>query len=245
MPRATTNGRLDRLDLLASRLKAEEAMTVGGLAAEFSVSPRTLFRDIDLLRARGLPIEADRGRGGGVRLHRMWGVGRINLDYREAIGLLVSLAIAEQLPSPWLFAGMASIRHKLSASFSPTLRDRIAGLRSRIHIGRSASAPVIESFSAPQGVSIDALFRAFLETRLLRFRYVDNVGRRSDRCVEPQLLLLNYPVWYLVAWDRERDAVRSFRCDRITEAIVDERTFRIRSGAVYAEAMEGIGAIAP
>src|SRR5690606_13243396 len=124
MRRADTRDRLERLDLLASRLKAEEPMTVAGLAAEFGVSARTLFRDLAILRERGLPVEADRGRGGGVRLHRTWGIGRLTLSYREAVDLLVSLAIAEQLRSPWLIANLAPIRRKLRASFAPALRDR-------------------------------------------------------------------------------------------------------------------------
>ncbi len=73
MSRATTLGRPQRLDLLASRLKADEAMTVPVLADEFGISARTLFRDLAILRDRGLPVEADRGRGGGVRLHPVWG----------------------------------------------------------------------------------------------------------------------------------------------------------------------------
>ena len=245
MPLTATRDRLSRLDLLASRLKADEPMTVGALAAEFAVSVRTLFRDIDLLRERGLPIEADRGRGGGVRLNRLWGVGRLTLDYREAVGLLVSLAIAEQLPSPWLFANLASIRRKLTASFSPSLRDRISALRKRILIGQSASAAVLGGFGMPQGGAIDALFTAFLETRLLGFRYVGTAGRRTTRRVEPQLLLLNYPVWYLVAWDLGREAVRTFRCDRITHAAMADEPFRLRPLATFAPAIEGIGAIAP
>jgi len=91
MPRAATLPRLERLDLLASRLKSGEPITVAEIADEFGVSTRTLFRDVDILRQRGLPIEADRGRGGGIRLHRHWGVGRLALSYREAVELLVSL----------------------------------------------------------------------------------------------------------------------------------------------------------
>lgn len=66
-------------------------MAIGALADEFGVSRRTLTRDIALLRDRGLPVDADRGRGGGVRVASTWGVGRLTLDYREAVDLLVSL----------------------------------------------------------------------------------------------------------------------------------------------------------
>jgi predicted DNA-binding transcriptional regulator YafY len=245
MPRADTADRLHRLDLLASRLKAEEAMTAAGLAAEFGVSPRTLFRDLAILRDRGLPVEADRGRGGGVRLHRNWGIGRLTLSYREAVDLLVSLAIAEQMQAPWLLANLDPIRRKLRASFAPALRDRIDGLRSRILVGRGASAQVLGGFAPPPEASVEPLFRAFLEQRLMRFSYRDATGTDSERLVEPQLLLLNFPVWYVVAWDRPRDGVRTFRCDRIGGASVLDDTFPLRRVETFSAALDGSAAIVP
>ncbi|RWA69604.1 MAG: WYL domain-containing protein [Mesorhizobium sp.] len=245
MPRASARSRLDRLDLLASRLKADEPMTIAEIASELGISARTLARDLEILRERGLPVESDRGRGGGVRLHRTWGIGRVTLTYREAVDLLVSLAIAEQLQSPWLIANLSSIRRKLTASFAPALRDRIEALRNRILIGHSASASVVQGFAVPDGDSINALFRAFLETRVLRFSYTDVQNRKAMRLVEPQLLLLNYPVWYVIGWDRDRDAVRSFRCDRMRFALVEEEQFQLRRPEIFDKAIEGVDVIKP
>ena len=42
------------------------------LADELSVSVRTVRRDVAALRARGMDIEGDRGRGGGVRFARFF-----------------------------------------------------------------------------------------------------------------------------------------------------------------------------
>ncbi len=245
MKRASSHSRLDRLDLLASRLKSGEAMTVAGLAGELGVSPRTLARDIDLLRERGLPVEADRGRGGGVRLQGNWGVGRLNLNHREAVDLLVSLAIAEQLQSPWLIANLSSIRRKLAASFSPALRDRIDGLRNRILVGKHASAAMLQGFRALEAVGVDGLLQAFLELRCLRIGYEDAQSRRTLRTVEPQMLLLNYPIWYLIGWDHARNAVRSFRCDRIVSAEIQETPFRLRPFREFESAIEGTEALRP
>ena len=69
MTRSTTLTRLERLDLLATRLKSDEPLILSDIASELDVSTRTLNRDIAILRERGLPIESDRGRGGGVRLN--------------------------------------------------------------------------------------------------------------------------------------------------------------------------------
>lgn len=241
MARSDTPARLDRLDLLTARLKAEAPMTVAGLAAEFGISARTLFRDIAILRARGLPVEADRGRGGGIRLDRHWGVGRLSLGYREAVELLVSLTVAERMGAPWMMANLGPVRRKLEASFAPAMRDHIRGLRARILIGKGASVPVLQGFRAP-GAEAGAVFAGFLERRVLAFTYTDAEGRGTERVAEPQFLLLNAPVWYLVAWDRGRDAPRTFRLDRIAAVSVTDDPFALRPEAAFAAAIEGSGA---
>ncbi|MCV3767474.1 helix-turn-helix transcriptional regulator [Rhizobium sp. TRM95796] len=243
--RATDRSRFERLDATAARLKDDAGLTAKDLAEQLGVSLRTVSRDLALLRDRGVPVEADRGRGGGVRLPRNWGVGKLSLTYREAVELLVCLAIAEQLPSPWLIANLAAVRRKLVASFAPSLKDKIAGLRSRILIGGSASAAVVESFS-PLGAEItEALLTGFLEQKRVRLSYRDVEGRLTGREIEPQWLLLNAPVWYVMGWDYKREAVRSFRCDRILEAHLSETPFTLRPARDFDEAIADIRAIRP
>ncbi len=239
MGASDTVGRLERLELLSSRLKSEEPLTVEILARELGVSRRTLFRDLSLLRERGLPVESDVGRGGGVRLDRSWGIGRLQLSYREAVELLVSLAVAERMEAPWLIANLASIRKKLVASFSPAVRSRVRGLTKRIHIGPSASLNVQQTFVRPDAASAEALCRGFVEGRILRFRYRDGQQRKSRRRVEPHFLFLNYPVWYLVAWDEGREAVRSFRLDRMSGVQAEESGFQPRADSLFVEALCG------
>jgi predicted DNA-binding transcriptional regulator YafY len=49
----------------------------------------------------------------------------------------------------------------------------------------------------------------------LRFSYTDNAGAVSARSVEPLRVVHTGRRWYLVARDRDRDAWRTFRVDRI------------------------------
>lgn len=243
MARENTYDRLNRLDLLASRLKAEDHMTVAMLAAEFNVSRRTLSRDIAILRDRGLPIEADAGRGGGIRLHRTWGIGRLTLSYPEAIELLFSIAIAEKLDAPWVFMNSAAIRRKLTASFSPTFRDRIKGLRTRIHVSGPTSPQILSSFNAPQTDGMAVIFQVFLEMRSLSMNYEDADGKCTVRAIEPHHLLLCPPVWYLHAWDTDKAAVRCFRCDRIQSAALEDASFPERPYQLFDSAILSMGGV--
>lgn len=245
MTKTSTIERMKRLDWISARLKADEALTVSSLSEELGISSRTLTRDIQLLRDQGLPIEADRGRGGGVRLHRTWGVGRVKFSYSEAIDLLVSLAIAEQMKSPFFMAELAPIRRKLLASLSPRLKSEISDLKSRILIGETASHFVLSGFNPPRQPVIDTLHQAFVSRQTLEISYEAISGDRTAREIEPHYLLLHSPVWYVLAFDRLRDDIRTFRCDRIANANITDDTFKLLAIERFDQALQDLDVIAP
>lgn len=222
-----------RLEFLAVRLKQEEPCTVQDLAREHGVSPRTITRDLALMRDQGMQIDADRGRGGGVRLDRNWGVGRLNLDYGEAVDLLISIAVAEQMKSPMFLASLGSVRRQLVASFSPAKRDRVNRLKSRILVGVTASTHVQAGAGALPKRIVRPLHQAFVDLETLEIRYRREDGDISKRLIEPHYLLLKYPVWYVVAQDRLRDAPRTFRCDRIQAAKIEGDPFHLMPKATF------------
>ena len=65
--------------------------------------------------------------------------------------------------------------------------------------------------------------RALTRHRVLVLRYRDGKGAASRREVEPQLLARTADHEYLVAWCRERQAVRWFRLDRVESAELTDR----------------------
>lgn len=228
MTKGTASSRLDRLERLKGILRAGRLITSAEIASELGVSLRSLRRDIALLRNTGVPVEADRGRGGGIRLMQRWSFGRVNLDFEEAIDLLLSVAIAERMNSPLLLQRLPSVRQKLATAFSDVHQARIRQLRERILIGANASGRVAAGYRQPFNAELLVVKRAFFEMRRLHIDYADEAGRLTARDIEPQYLYLNVPAWYLLAWDGLRDAVRFFRLDRIRHAAILDSTFRTR-----------------
>ncbi|MDM7983021.1 MAG: WYL domain-containing protein [Maricaulis sp.] len=231
--------RLRRLELLAAQLKQESLCTVKELAAQHGVSERTIARDLDLMREQGLPIDADRGRGGGVRLDRNWGVGRLNLAYHEAVDLLISIEVAERMNSPLFLANLGTVKRQLVASFSPERRHRIERLKSRILIGVTASTQVQSGFSAPPDPVVRHVHQGFIDQQRLAIRYRREDGAVSKREIEPHYLLLKYPVWYVIAMDGLRDAPRTFRCDRILESEMTDTGFRLLPKEAFDSVLAG------
>ncbi len=231
----STLSRIDRLEIITARLKTDEPITIGEIAKEVGVSVRTLNRDIEVLKSRGLPIETDVGRGGGIRLDRRWGVGRINLNYTEAVDLMISLAIAEQMDLPLFMAHLSSVRHKVMASFSSSMKSKVSGIKARIIIGESASQFVLSGFSSPKRDAVEALHQAFLMQQRIKISYRAENGSETIRIIEPHYLFLSYPVWYVMAWDRLREDMRIFRCDRVEKIQILDEDFMLLPLAQFKE----------
>ena len=218
MTRTNAHDRIRRMELLAVRLKQDTHCTIKDLARQQGVSTRTIARDLSLMRDQGMQIDADRGRGGGVRLDQNWGVGRLNLNYAEAVDLLISIAVAEQMNSPMFLANLGSVRRQLVASFSKKKRAQVTRLKSRILVGVTASTYVQASASAPPKPVVQALHQTFIDQEVLEIRYQREGGETSKRQIAPHYLLLKYPIWYVVAFDYLRQDTRTFRCDRMLGA---------------------------
>jgi predicted DNA-binding transcriptional regulator YafY len=230
--------RVQRLEALKSLLSERDVTTAGELAADLGVSVRTLQRDLAALRDLGTPIEGDRGRGGGLRLERGWSLGRVHLNESEALGLLLSLTIAEKIGSPLLLDDLRSTTRKVSAAFAPAQARRILALRRRVLVGQAASGRVVASYQIPPDRVTRQLLDAFINRRLARIAYEDQEGVASTREIEAQYLYYNMPVWYVLAWDRLREDVRFFRIDRVKQIRVLPAEFRLRAPGVFLGAGE-------
>lgn len=224
--RATPEPVGDRLDRLMGLLSSNESSTGPALAEELGVSLRTLRRDMARLAARGVPIEAERGRGGGVRVARA-GLGRLQLDHREALDLLLALAIGERLRSPLLLSSLKGLRQKIGMAFPPEQRAKVSRMRRRILHGPAASKRITESMVLPRGAVLRPIQDGFFEQRALEVEYRTE-REVTKRVVEPHYLLLSWPAWYLLVWDHLRGAIRILRLDRIESARMLEQTFQLR-----------------
>ncbi|WP_028569100.1 helix-turn-helix transcriptional regulator [Salinispora tropica] len=234
----TRESRVLRLDKLKALLAERACTTAADLAGELGVSTRTLHRDLALLREMGVPVEGDRGTGGGLRLEPGWSLGRVHLNESEALGLLLSLTIAEKVGSPLLLDDLRAITRKVAAAFAPAQARRILALRQRILIGQAASVQVVAGYTAPRSTVTKALLDAFARCRTALMRYEDRYGVVTEREIELQFLYYNLPVWYVLGWDLLRRDIRSFRIDRVQDLQMLSTEFRLRAPAPFLEAGE-------
>ena len=245
MPKTKTLSHIERLEQLISRLRVDEAIILRDVAEELGVSMSTINRDVRILREQGIPIEADRGRGGGIRISSTWGVGRISLTFQEAVDVLVSLAAIEKLELPMTFGSARRIRTKLISSFSKHDQARISKLASRIKVGPTSSPQVISTYQPVASKITKGIQESFLLMLMAKISYRRGDGKITTRVVEPHYMILNHPVWYILCWDHLRKEVRTFRCDRLENITIQNRIFKLRPWLDFEEAMQGNALINP
>ncbi len=206
--------RKSRLFALAEALRARRTgVTAGQLAEQFGVTLRTIYRDLGALQDAGIPIKADRGRGGGYALDKSYQLPPINFTAREA-ALLVALsrvAIEQRLiPFPQTVSrAIDKVRAALSTSAQRELLDMVAQLQL---VG-------VPALPVPATVR-DAVETAWFESRPLRIIYVKSGNRESPRLVRIRNLVFDRAVTLLNVVDLETGQDRQFRLDRIRQATV-------------------------
>jgi predicted DNA-binding transcriptional regulator YafY len=202
---------------------------------------RSVFRDLGALRDRGFPVESSRGRGGGMRLRGNWGLGRVMLNREEALCALLALAVAEKLEFPLFTADVARARRRIGDAFPAAERRRLAPLRERIFVGQAASPTVRASYAQPDAGIMRRLQVAFVELQTVATTYVREDGQVSNRRIEPHALFINWPAWYVLARDVERDATRTFRLDRFRSIEAERLTFTSMAPTLVRDALESQG----
>lgn len=211
--------RSSRLFALAETLRARKTgVTAEDLAERFGVSVRTIYRDLDALGDAGLPLLAERGRGGGYALERGYSLPPVNFTPREAAVLVALGRWAEELRVlPFvetLRGALDKVRGALSASAQRELVQRADALR---FIG-------VPTLPAPEAVRA-AVETAWLEARPLRVSGHDRDGLPFERVVRVEGLLMERQVARVLCVAVGETEVRALRLDRITtaEVIGDER----------------------
>lgn len=228
MQKTNFKSRTARRNRLIGLLRSEEHWKTSELREHIGISQRTLMRELAELKDLGYPIESDRGRGGGVRLNGRWGVERLLLSHKEVVELVLSLAVMESLNLPLLTGNIESIRQKLYQTFPIKQRSVVSDIRKRILINKNTQTNAVSHLSSPLQDISENISESFFRQRCLRIEYRSEAGESSTRVIEAHYIMLNWPIWYIVAWDHLRLSSRVFRIDRIVSASVTDTDFTLR-----------------
>ena len=184
-------------------------MTAAELARELEVSVRTVHRDVEELSAAGVPIFAERGPHGGIRLVDGYRTRLTGMTPDEAEALFMA-----GLPGPAAQLGLGTVvaaaQLKVMAALPPELRSRASRLVERFHLDASGW------FSASDDVPhLATLAAAVWDAHEIRMVY-DRGPEGVTRTLAPYGVVLKGGVWYVVgAVDGQ---IRTYRVSRVLAA---------------------------
>ncbi len=201
-----------RLLAITEFLRARKTgVTAQQLAERFSVTMRTIYRDLDTLREAELPVLAEQGRGGGYALDRHYTLPPLNLTAREAAVLcaLGSHALSMRLiPFPEATTrALEKVRGVLSSSAQRELLTLIKQLQFVGVPAHGAPAPVTR-----------AIEEAWFSQRALELVYRNANGEATRRRVRIESLVMERTLTLINCIDEALGEKRQFRLDRIEKA---------------------------
>jgi len=189
--------KLERLISIIFKLLNNEILSASSLADEFQVSPRTIYRDIEVICAAGIPVVSYQGTNGGF-------------------GIIKGYKFDKSLMGPYDILNLITVLSSLSNVFKDKeIEHTIDRLKSLDTSSNFKSLSVdLESHRAEPN-SLMNLRKAIHEKKVVHFNYISNKNEFTSREVEPIHLHYKFRNWYMYGYCRERQNYREFRISRM------------------------------
>lgn len=212
---------MNRLFEIVDFLRGRERTTTLELAAHLDVSERTVRRDLGRLQDLDIEVETEPGRRGGVRLKRGALLPALRFTDDEAVVLALGLKGAEGLGNPNLAAAAGSAFRRLEHVLTAQLGERVGAVLASLQL--EGASPW--STDAISSATLLQLSEAVGQRQRLSVRYRDIQNRVSYRDFDAYGVVQLVGHWYAAGYCHLRQAVRTFRLDRLDVLEVRKETF--------------------
>ena len=210
-----------RLLSLILLLQSRPNWKASELAAELSVSERTVHRYMAMLDEMGIPIYSERGPYGGFSLVRGYKLPPLIFTAEEATVLYMGAHLVREVWGQTYGDAVTAVTAKLDNVLPDDLRQEVERAQESLVVGGLARKDY-----RPWEPAIHTLRQCIGDRRCARLLYrgVSRQGE-TERVVDPYGLTFQWGLWYLVGHCRLRQALRTFRVDRIREITPLEERF--------------------
>lgn len=187
----------------------QQGRTAGELAEALEISVRSVYRYIDALCISGVPVIADSGPGGGYSLPEHFIEAPLFFDSEEQRSLLQAASFARGTGYPYqeaLDRAIAKLKRYSNVQQLEQMERHEKGIE-MIHSPSQTLTHLIQELElgTANGYTLQMEYRK------------GNGGSFSSRAIDPYGLVLWKGQWYTVAYCHQRQEIRSFRVDRITD----------------------------
>lgn len=209
--------RLSRLTAILTQLQTKRLLTATELSQKFSISKRTVYRDIKALEQAGIPILTEEGKG--YSLMEGYRIPPVTFSEREANALITAEQLVLKNKDASFVKDYTEAIGKIKAVLRNSTKDKANLLSNRVVSGQNA-----DNCHTSNNLSILQL--ALTNFNLVKIKYYspDN-NQTTERTIEPFAIYTSQENWLLIALCRLRNDYRAFRLDRIENILVYTQTF--------------------
>jgi predicted DNA-binding transcriptional regulator YafY len=213
--------RNDRLMAIVLMLRARKRVTAGQLAQMFSVTERTIYRDMQSLMDTDVPIAATPGLEGGYELQDGFYQHPVMLSKDEAVSLFLGGAfIADRRGTPFRDSVVTALE-KLRPLLPEDAREPVTVIRDHVRWDVPDALP-----TGSHAGNLQTLIESMQEHKRTRIVYVSG-EETTERVISPYGFVYGNGAWYVVGFCDLRDDVRRFRVERIEQADLTNESYQL------------------
>jgi predicted DNA-binding transcriptional regulator YafY len=198
--------RLSRLTAILIQLQTKRLVTATELAAKFSVSIRTIYRDIKALEQSGVPVLTEEGKG--YTLMEGYKIPPVMFTEKQANALILAEQLVLKNKDASFVKDYLEAVDKIKAVLGYSVKDKANLLSERTRYDQNRDSPKSSN-------SLSDLQFALTNYCLTNITYTNESGKSGSRVIEPFALVSTQENWLLIAYCRTRKEFRYFRLDRI------------------------------
>lgn len=211
-------------------LQAQGRLSGAELAHQLGVDRRTVRRYITVLEDLGIPVMTEQGRYGGYALVAGFKLPPMMFTEEETLAVALGLLAARQLGLAASAPAIASAEAKLERVMPSSLKRRVRGVSDTTRVILPRGNPSLDARA------LLVLTAAADRRQGVTFTYHGPDKPPMERRIDPYGLVFRQGRWYVIGHCHLREALRSFRLDRISDIATLANTFERPEGfdaAIY------------
>jgi predicted DNA-binding transcriptional regulator YafY len=199
--------RLSRLTAILTQLQTKKNLTASELANKFSVSNRTIYRDIKALEQAGVPILTENGKG--YTIMEGYRIPPVMFTESEANALITAEQLIIKNKDASFVKEYTEALSKIKSVLRNTTKDKANLLSNRIVFRHNSDNNRTSNY-------LSTLQLALTNFNLTKIKYHSpDTDQTTERTIEPFAIYSTQENWLLIAFCRLRKDFRAFRLDRI------------------------------
>lgn len=214
--------RIDRLSAILNLLQSSTIVKPRQIADRFSISIRTVYRDLKSLEETGVPIAGDSRIG--YSLVEGYKLPPLMFSQEEAFAFLAAERLVDRFTDSGLKESYQSGIDKIKAVMRLAEKTTIEDFDNKVttlnfqHTGDSDSHN-----------SLQILMDATAKRKKVKITYFSYHKQAiSERLVDPIGIFFSMSSWYFIAFCNEKEDYRTFRVSRIRKIIPTEDNFSLK-----------------